>query len=109
MNKFTQTVYEFGQPICDEMIITKDTCIENKKSKVIPVIFEDKIIGQGVIDTSDDGIICDGVLYSDLYGCDDISVDDELKIGMFFIKEEHYEDDLMILYSIQIDSIQIMK
>jgi len=105
MNKFTQTVYKFGHPICDE-IITKDTCIENKKSKVIPVIFEDKIIGQGVIDTSDNGIIFDGVLYGDLYGC---SVDDELKLGTFFIKEEHYEDDLMVLDKIQTDSIQIMK
>lgn len=101
MNKFTQTVYEFGHPICDEMIITKNTCIENKKSKVIPIIFEDKIVGQCVVDTDNNGVICDGILYSD----DNISIDNELKLGTFFIKEEHYEDDLMVLDKIQIASI----
>lgn len=102
MNKFTQkTVYEFGQPICDEMIITKNTHIENKKPKVIPIVFEDKIVGQCAVDTDNDGIICDGILYDDY----DISIDDELKLGEFFIKEEHYEEDLMVLDKILIASI----
>lgn len=102
MNKIKQTVYEFGQPICDEMVITKNTHIENKRGKVIPIIFEDNILGQCVIDTDDNGIICNGVLYN---RNDDISVDDELKLGSFFIKESHYEDGLMILDSIQIADI----
>ena len=101
MNKIKQTVYEFGQ-IFNEMVITKDTHIENKKGKVVPIIFGDNILGQCVIDTDDNGIICDGVLYN---RNDDINVDDELKLGSFFIKESHYEDDLMVLDSIQIADI----
>ena len=62
MNKIKQRIYEFGK-IVNGMTITKDTHIENLKN--IPITFENKIIGQCAINTDDDGIICDGIIYDD--------------------------------------------
>lgn len=92
MNKIKQRIYEFGK-IVNGMTITKDTHIENLKN--IPITFENKIIGQCAINTDDDGIICDGIIYDD-----DIINNDELQIGMCFINEKHIENDLTIIDNI---------
>lgn len=96
MNKIKQRIYEFGR-IVNGMIITKDTHIGN--SKIIPITFEDKIIGQCTINTDDGGIICDGILYDD-----DISISN-LQIGISFINDKHIENDLTVLDNIYIANI----
>lgn len=98
MNKIKQRVYVFGQTMSG-MVITKNTYIENiNNSKIIPIIFENKIIGQCTINTDDNGIICDGITYNDV-------VDNELVIGVFYINEYHFKDDIKILDNISIKSI----
>lgn len=98
MNKIKQRIYVFGQ-IVNGMVITNNIHIENiDNSKVIPITFEDKIIGQCTISTDDNGIICDGVTYND-------AVDNELVIGVFYINEYHFKDDIKILDNISIKSI----
>ena len=95
--KIKQKVYEFGR-VVNGMVITKNTHIES--SKIIPITFENKIIGQCVVNTDDDGIICDGTLYDD-----NISINDKLQIGIFFVNDKHMENDLTILDNIQIANI----
>ena len=98
MNKFKQRVYEFGR-VVNGMVITHNTHIENiDNSKVIPITFEDKIIGQCTISTDDYGIICDGITYNDV-------IDNELSVGTFFINEHHFKDDINILDNISIVNI----
>lgn len=99
MNKIKQRIYEFGR-IVNGMTITRDTRIEN--SKIIPITFEDRIIGQCTINTDDNGIICDGIIYNNN---DDIINNDELQIGMCFINKKHIENDLTILDNIHIVNI----
>ena len=98
MNKIKQRIYEFGR-VVNGMIITKDTHIKN--SKIIPITFENKIIGQCVINTDDDGIVCDGIIYND----NDIIANNELQIGMLFANEKHMKNDLTILDNIFIANI----
>ena len=98
MNKIKQRIYEFGR-VVNGMTITKNTRIKN--SKTIPITFENKIIGQCVINTDDDGVICDGFIYDD----NDIIVNNELQIGMFFVNEKHMENNLTILDNIFIANI----
>lgn len=98
MNKIKQRIYEFGR-ICNGMTITHNTHIENTdNAKTIPIMFKDKIIGQCTISTDDYGIICDGIIYND------ISVNN-IQIGMFFINEHHYKDDVNILDDIFIANV----
>lgn len=98
MNEVKQRVYRFGQ-VFSGMVITHNTHIENiDNSKVIPITFENKIIGQCTISTDDYGIICDGITYNDV-------IDNELVIGVFYINEHHFKDDINILDNISIKSI----
>lgn len=97
MNKIKQRIYEFGQ-IVNGMAITKNTYIEN--SKIIPITFENKIIGQCIIKTDDNGIICDGVIYDD-----DIITNNELQIGIVLTNGKHMENDLTVLDNVYITNV----
>lgn len=100
MDKVKQRIYVFGQ-IFGGMVITKNTYIENiNNSKIIPIIFENKIIGQCTISADDYGIICDGITYDDV-------ANNELLIGVFYTNEHHFKDDINILDNISIKSITI--
>lgn len=89
MNEIKQRVYEFGR-VVNGMVITDKTHIENAyNSKIIPITFENTIIGQCKIDTDNDGIICNGIIYND----DAINIDNEMRVGIFFINKHHFNDD----------------
>lgn len=89
MNKIKQRVYEFGR-VVNGMVITDKTHIENAhNAKVIPITFENTIIGQCTIGTDNDGIVCDGIIYND----DAINIDNEMQVGIFFINKHHFNND----------------
>lgn len=88
MNEIKQRVYEFGR-IVNGMVITDKTHIENAhNAKVIPITFENTIVGVCKIDTDNDGIICDGIINDDV-----INIDNEMRVGIFFINKNHFNDD----------------
>ena len=88
MNEIKQRVYEFGR-IVNGMVITDKTHIENAhNAKVIPITFENTIVGVCKIDTDNDGIICDGIINDDV-----INIDNEMRVGTFFINKNHFNDD----------------
>jgi hypothetical protein len=100
MNEIKQRVYEFGR-VVNGMVITDKTHIENAyNAKVVPITFENTIVGVCTIDTDNEGIVCDGVIN------DDMNVDNEMRVGILFINKHHSDDNgINVLDDISIANI----